>query len=82
LVELLTTFSKMEIGMEKSHTFPTKVLTDVICPLSLIYSLRLGGKIEAIEIHDLIPRSHEVAYEGLLRVVRRVDFRDGSKLGV
>ena len=39
-------------------------------------------QVEAIKVHDLVPRSHEVTYECLLRVVTRVDFRDGSELGV
>ncbi len=34
-----------------------------------ISRLRSDGKIEAIEIHDLGPRSHEVTHERLLRVV-------------
>src|SRR3990172_8020771 len=44
-------------------------------------SLR-SGKAEAIEIHHLVPRSHEVTHERLLRVVTCVDFRDRSELGV
>src|SRR5437773_1230350 len=38
--------------------------------------------IESIEIHDLVPRGHEVAHEFLLRVVARVDLREGTELGV
>ena len=44
-----------------------------------------GGKsteVEAIEVHDLVPRRHEVTHELLLRVVTCVDLRDGSELGV
>ncbi len=41
-----------------------------------------SGKVEAIEIHDLVPRSHKVTHKRLLRVVTRVDFRNGSELGV
>ena len=44
-------------------------------------SLR-SRKVEAIKIHHLVPRDHEVAYERLLRVATSVDFRDGSQLGV
>ena len=44
-------------------------------------SLR-SGKIEAIKIHYLIPRSHKVTHKRLLRVVTCVDFRYGSELGV
>src|SRR6266542_6181426 len=44
-------------------------------------SLR-SGKVEAIESHHLVPCSHEVTHEPLLRVVTRVDLRDGSELGV
>jgi len=41
-----------------------------------------SGKVEAIEMHDLVPRGREVTHKRLLRVVTRVDFRDGSELGV
>src|SRR5438552_14841515 len=41
-----------------------------------------SGEVEAIEVHDLVPRSHEVTHELLLRVVACVDLRDGSELGV
>src|SRR5437660_3186729 len=43
---------------------------------------RRSGEIEAIEAHDLVPRSHEVTHELLLGVVTCVDLRDGSELGV
>src|SRR6185436_16518290 len=41
-----------------------------------------SGKVESIEIHDLVPRAHEVPYEFLACVVGRVDFREGAELGV
>jgi hypothetical protein len=41
-----------------------------------------SGEVEAIEVHDLGPRSHEVTHERLLCVVTRVDLRDGSELVV
>ena len=41
-----------------------------------------SNEIEAIEIHDLVPSSHEVAYKGLLRVVTCIDLRDGPELRV
>ena len=44
-------------------------------------SLR-SGKVEATKIHHLVPRSHEVTHERLLRVVTCVDFRDRPELGV
>jgi len=44
-------------------------------------SLR-SAKVEAIKIHHLVPRSHKVTHEHLLRVVTCVDFREGSELGV
>src|SRR5437868_13164982 len=44
-------------------------------------SLR-SGKVEAIVVHDLVPRSHEVTHELLLRVVLCVDLRERSELGV
>src|SRR5438034_10385666 len=44
-------------------------------------SLR-SGKVEAIVVHDLVPRSHEVTHELLLRVLLCVNLGDGSELGV
>lgn len=44
--------------------------------------MRRSGEIEAVEIHHLVPRSHKVTHELLLRVVLRVDLREGSELGV
>ena len=41
-----------------------------------------SGKVKPIEIHDLVPRSHEVTHKCLLRVITRVDFRNGSELRV
>ncbi len=54
-------------------------IVDVRC--GVITSLR-SGKIEAIKIHDLIPRSNEVTHELLLGVVTPVDFSDRPKLRV
>ena len=45
------------------------------------HPLRLR-QVEAIEIHHLVPRGHEVAHEHLLRIVTSVNFRVGSELGV
>jgi hypothetical protein len=42
----------------------------------------LSLKVEAIEIHHLVPRSHKVTHELLFRVVACVDLREGSELGV
>src|SRR5687767_12926412 len=39
-------------------------------------------KVEAVETHHLVPRSHEVTHELLVRVVRCVDLCDSSQLGV
>src|SRR5450755_231682 len=41
-----------------------------------------SGKIVAIEVHDLGPRSREVLHERFLRVVRRIDFRECPELRV
>src|SRR4030088_266927 len=41
-----------------------------------------SGEVEPAEVHDLVPRGHEVAHELLLRVVARVDLGDGTQLGV
>src|SRR5207248_2348291 len=42
----------------------------------------LSDKVEAIKIHHLVPRSDKVTHELLLRVVTRIDLREGSELGV
>src|SRR5437764_7502746 len=39
-------------------------------------------KVESIEVHDLVPRGHEVAHELLLRVVARIDLRERTELRV
>src|SRR5207249_7750870 len=44
-------------------------------------SLR-SGKVEAIVVHDLVPRSHEITHELLLRVLLCVNLGEGSELGV
>src|SRR5216683_1980328 len=41
-----------------------------------------SGKVEAIKVRDLGPRSHEVLHKRLLRVVTSIDFRECSELGV
>src|SRR5690348_10260885 len=41
-----------------------------------------SGQVEAIEVHDLVPRGGEVADELLLRVVARVDLSERAELGV
>src|SRR5271170_6175069 len=38
--------------------------------------------VEAIEVHHLVPRGHEVLHKRLLRVAACIDFRDSAKLGV
>ncbi len=40
------------------------------------------GKVEAVQVHHLGPRRHEVLHELLLRVGAAVDLRDGPQLGV
>ena len=40
------------------------------------------GKIVAIKVHHLVPRSREVLHKRLLRVVRCIDFCECTKLGV
>ena len=55
------------------------------CGSLLLASFARGNglrQVEAIEIHHLDPRVHEVAHELLLSVVASVDFGDGSELGV
>ena len=41
-----------------------------------------SGKVVAIKVHHLVPRSHEVLHKRLLRVVTCIDFREGPELGV
>src|SRR6266404_5560047 len=41
-----------------------------------------SGRVEAIEIHHLVPRRHEVLHELLLRVGAPVDLREGAQLRV
>ena len=41
-----------------------------------------SGQVEAIEVHHLVPRGHEVVHELLLRVVAGIDFRQRAKLRV
>ena len=41
-----------------------------------------SGHLEAIEVHHLGPRRHEVFHKLLLRVARRIDFREGPQLRV
>src|ERR1700680_4302665 len=41
-----------------------------------------SGEVEAIEVHHLGPRRHEVFHELLLRVLARIDFREGAQLRV
>src|SRR3954463_9759546 len=41
-----------------------------------------SGTVEQVEIHDLVPRGREIAYELLLSVPARVDLRDRTQLGV
>src|SRR5271166_3037578 len=41
-----------------------------------------SGKLEAIEVHQLGPRRHEVLHKFLLRIRARIDFREGAQLRV
>src|SRR6266478_2129538 len=41
-----------------------------------------SGKVVAIKVHHLFPRSREVLHKRLLRVVARIDFRECPELGV
>ncbi len=57
-------------------------IADHLWPLCQSYPRELGGKIETIQIHNLVPRRDEVVYELLLRILTGVDFRDGPKLRI
>jgi hypothetical protein len=39
-------------------------------------------KIEAIQVHDLVPGGDEVMHKLLLRVVAGINFGDGAELGI
>src|SRR5687767_6482720 len=41
-----------------------------------------SGNVEPIQIHDFVPRRHEVSHELLLRIVTCVDFRKRAELRV
>src|SRR5580704_16353761 len=41
-----------------------------------------SGEVKAIQVHHLVPRSHEVAHKHCLRVGTGIDLREGSQLGV
>ena len=38
------------------------------------------GKVEAVKVHDLVPRSHKIVHELFLRVLASVDFGQGPEL--
>src|ERR1700704_4045268 len=48
------------------------------------YSAACGpsGEVEAVGVHHLGPRRHEVFHKLLLRVRARIDFREGAQLRV
>jgi hypothetical protein len=43
---------------------------------------RKSRDIEAVQVHYLVPRSHEIAHEPVRRAVTCVDFRKRAKLRV
>src|SRR5512136_2334273 len=45
------------------------------------YPLR-SRKVEAVKVHDLVPRRYKVVHELLLGVLTAIDLRDGPELGV
>ena len=45
------------------------------------FLLRLH-QVVAIQVHHLVPRRHKGMHERLRRVATRIDFREGSELGV
>ena len=53
-----------------------------LCGLDPAATCRRSGEVEAIGVHHLGPRRHEVLRELLLRVRARIDFRESAKLGV
>src|SRR5438445_13850977 len=44
-------------------------------------SLR-SNKVETIVVHDLVPRSHEITHELLVRVLLCIKLNNGTELGV
>src|SRR4051794_25759158 len=51
-------------------------------PEPVTAAARRSGEVEAVEVHDLVPRRHEVPHELLLRVVGGVDLGEGTELRV
>jgi hypothetical protein len=41
-----------------------------------------SGEVEAVKVHDLVPRRDKVVHELLLGVLASIDFRQGPELGV
>jgi len=41
-----------------------------------------SAKVEAVEVHDLVPGGHEVVHEILIGVVARIDLGERPELGV
>jgi hypothetical protein len=69
--------------MGQTHSSNAKRLLPIpgLRVASLFFVSRLS-KVEAIEIHNLVPRSHEVTDKHLLRVSASVDFGNGAQLSV
>src|SRR5205823_1138546 len=43
---------------------------------------RKSGEVKAIQVHHLVPSSHEVAHKLLFRILTCIDLGEGSELGV
>src|SRR5580765_3582095 len=60
----------------------TALVTNLSAGLGPSRSRAVPPKVEAIVVHHLVPRSHEVTHELLLRVLLCVNLGEGSELGV
>ncbi len=71
----------MRFAVQNTFHEPSEMLMRlwINCPQPLM--LR-SSKVEAVEVHHLIPRRHKVGHELLLGVLTSIDFRQSPELGV
>src|SRR5258705_12701249 len=68
--------------MEPSDTWLSGWMRTKCCQRNDARLTPSSGKVEAIKVHHFVPGRHKVTHERLLRVAARIDFREGSELGV
>src|SRR5262245_11841519 len=80
------THSRQQASAGEPQRWPalaaTVLVTNLSAGLGPSRPRAVPPKVEAIVVHDLVPRSHEVTHELLLRVLLCVNLGDGSELGV